>query len=219
MCLTFIISADLGKALHPNLELSISGLFIERADRVLCDDFSCQVVAGEIARIMGENGAGKSTLLKVIAGVLQLLEGKILFAGEDISYHRDSLQKELLYLGHHAGIKAVFSAAENLSWYCPSQSKAAIEMALTEVGLAGYLDTPAHQLSAGQQRRIALARLWLTDKKVWLLDEPFTALDVKGVAVLEQRLKQHVDKGGMIILTTHQALDDSLNIKEIKLTS
>ncbi|WP_036181237.1 cytochrome c biogenesis heme-transporting ATPase CcmA [Marinomonas sp. MED121] len=205
--------------MHPNLELSISGLFIERADRVLCDNFSCQVSAGEIARIMGENGAGKSTLLKIIAGVLQPLEGKIMFAGEDISYHRDILQKELLYLGHHAGIKAVFSAAENLSWYCPTKSKDAIEEALTEVGLGGYLDTPAHQLSAGQQRRIALARLWLTDKKVWLLDEPFTALDVKGVAVLEQRLKQHLDKGGMIILTTHQSLDDSLNIKEIKLTS
>lgn len=217
MYLVFIISAELGKPLHTNLDLSISGLFIERSERVLCDDFSCQIKAGDVARIMGENGAGKSTLLKIIAGILQPLEGEIRFAGEDISYHRDVLQKELLYLGHHAGIKAVFSVAENLKWYCPNQDLAAIEAALEIVGLAGYMDTPAHQLSAGQQRRIALARLWLTDKKVWLLDEPFTALDVKGVAVLENKIKQHTKQGGLVILTTHQALDAALNVKEIQL--
>jgi heme exporter protein A len=212
-----MISADLGKPLHSNLDLSISGLVIERSERILCDNFSCVVKAGEVARIMGENGAGKSTLLKVIAGILQPLEGQIFFSGEDISYHRDMLHRELLYLGHHAGIKAVFSVAENLNWYCPNQTSDAIELALDVVGLAGYSDTPAHQLSAGQQRRIALARLWLTDKKVWLLDEPFTALDVKGVAVLEAKIKQHTDAGGLVILTTHQALDDSLSVKEIKL--
>lgn len=204
--------------MHPNLDLSISDLFIERSERILCENFSCQLKAGDVARVMGENGAGKSTLLKVIAGILQPLEGKILFAGEDISIHRDVLQKELLYLGHHAGIKAVFSAAENLTWYSPNKSIDDIEAALAEVGLAGYSDTPAHQLSAGQQRRIALARLWLTDKKVWLLDEPFTALDVKGVVVLENKIKQHTDKGGLVILTTHQSLSDALSVKEIQLT-
>ena len=82
--------------MHSNLDLSISDLFIERSERVLCENFSCQVKAGDVARIMGENGAGKSTLLKVIAGILQPLEGNITFAGEDISYHRDVLQKQLL---------------------------------------------------------------------------------------------------------------------------
>jgi len=205
--------------LHSNLDLSISGLFIERSERILCENFSCQIKAGEVARIMGENGAGKSTLLKVIAGILQPLEGTILFAGEDISFHRDMLQKHLLYLGHHAGIKSVFSVAENLKWYCPNKDIDAIEEALAIVGLAGYSDSPAHQLSAGQQRRIALARLWLTDKKVWLLDEPFTALDVKGVSVLEDKIKQHTDNGGMVILTTHQSLGDALCVKEIQLAS
>jgi heme exporter protein A len=205
--------------LHSNLDLSISGLFIERSERILCENFSCQVRAGEVVRIMGENGAGKSTLLKIIAGILQPLEGKILFAGEDVSFHRDMLQKQLLYLGHHAGIKSVFSVAENLRWYCPNQSISEIEDALATVGLDGYSETPAHQLSAGQQRRIALARLWLTDKKVWLLDEPFTALDVTGVSVLENKIKQHTEIGGLVILTTHQSLSDALCVKEIQLTS
>ena len=201
--------------LQPILTLSISNLFIERAERFLCENLSFQINEGEIIHIIGENGAGKSSLLKVIAGLLQPLSGELSFTGEDVSVHRDVLQAQLFYLGHLAAIKSVFTVKENLRLYFPDATDTQIESALFAISLNEYELTPANQLSAGQQKRIALAKLWLTDKKVWLLDEPFTALDTMGVKALEQRFKEHVETGGMILLTTHQKLTSTLNAKEL----
>lgn len=204
--------------MQSTLTLSISDLFIERSERLLCKSLSFDVQSGEIVHIVGENGAGKSSLLKVIAGILPPLSGELFFAGERISVHRDVLLAELCYLGHLAGVKSAFTVSENLALHFPAATNVEILNALKSVKLESYATTPAYQLSAGQQKRIGLARLWLTDKKVWLLDEPFTALDTKGVTVLEQRLKQHAESGGMILLTTHQKLNSTLHARELHLS-
>ncbi|MFT2110281.1 cytochrome c biogenesis heme-transporting ATPase CcmA [Marinomonas sp. 2405UD68-3] len=204
--------------MHSSTSLKISNLWIERGERYLCKNISFSLFGGDIAKINGENGAGKSTLLKIIVGILRPLEGSIHYNGEDVSVYRDMLQKDLLYIGHHSGVKSVFSVSENLRWYFPKASDDEISNALDAVSLSGYEETPSSQLSAGQKRRISLARLWLSNKPLWLLDEPFTALDVKGGAALEQRMKTHINRNGIIMLTTHQDIDPSLNLKEINLS-
>ncbi|TPE54728.1 cytochrome c biogenesis heme-transporting ATPase CcmA [Maribrevibacterium harenarium] len=198
--------------------LCVENLWLERGDRDLCRGLSFSLQGGQVARIIGENGAGKSSLLKYLVGTLSAVEGSVAFNGEDISAHRDVLIQDLLYIGHTPGVKSVFTVAENLKLYAPHSSNQELEYALTQVSLDAYWDTPAAQLSAGQKRRVALARLWLTQKPVWLLDEPFTALDVSGVEVLEQRIKDHVITGGIVVLTTHQPLH-SLNPVTIELAS
>ncbi|TBR43152.1 cytochrome c biogenesis heme-transporting ATPase CcmA [Marinomonas agarivorans] len=205
--------------MQSTLTLSVSNLLIERAERLLCKDLSFEIHAGEIVHIVGENGAGKSSLLKVIAGVLSPLEGELFFAGERITAHRDVLQAQLCYLGHLAGVKSSFTVIENLALHFPAATEVQILAALRSVNIEKYATTPAYQLSAGQQKRIGLARLWLTNKKVWLLDEPFTALDTKGVTVLEEKLQQHAELGGMTLLTTHQKLNSTLHARELSLDS
>ena len=181
-------------------------LWIERGERDLCRQLTFSVQSGELVRIAGENGAGKSSLMKSILGWLHFAEGTLEFNGEDVTQHRDMLLQNQLYLGHTPGIKNVFTALENLKLYCPDAAEDDLEQALVQVQLGAFADTPAAQLSAGQKRRIALARLWLTDKALWFLDEPFTALDVKGVEALEKRMSEHLSVGGAIVITTHQPL-------------
>lgn len=203
--------------MQPSISLTISELVIERGDRVLCDGLTVSVQSGEIIRVAGENGAGKSSLLKVLAGVMQPTDGMLQWRDEDVTLHRDVLQQDLLYIGHGAGVKSLFTVEENLRWYFPNATGPQISNALLAVNLSGYEETPAAQLSAGQKRRIALARLWLTEKLLWLLDEPFTALDQSGVEVLEKRLQEHIKNDGMVLLTTHQPLNPLLQAREITL--
>lgn len=128
----------------------------------------------------------------------------------EINKNREEYQHNLLYLGHLAGIKPELSAWENLQFYqkighC-RQSEELLWDILQKVGLLGREDLPAGQLSAGQQKRIALARLWLSNAALWILDEPFTAIDKQGVNVLTQLFEQHVENGGIVILTSHQEI-------------
>ncbi len=192
--------------MQSSASLTISDLWIERGERDLCKGLSFSVQSGDVVRILGENGAGKSSLLKVIAGVLSPLEGQILYSGEDVTLDRNPLQQDAIYLGHSIGVKSLLTVAENLRWYCPDVSTSMLYSVLTQLGLIDQVDVLVKKLSAGQARRVALARLWLNKKTLWLLDEPFASLDVRGVALLEERIQQHVLLGGLVILTTHQDL-------------
>ncbi len=192
--------------MRKTVKLDIKNLSIERGERDLCCELSFSVQSGDLIRIAGENGAGKSSLMKAILGWVPIEDGELIYNGEDVTQHRDMLLQDQLYLGHTPGIKNVFTALENLKLYCPDKSDRQLEQALEEVQLLAFSDTPAAQLSAGQKRRIALARLWLTDKSLWFLDEPFTALDVKGVSVLEEKMAAHLSEGGAVVITTHQPL-------------
>ncbi|MBR7888666.1 cytochrome c biogenesis heme-transporting ATPase CcmA [Marinomonas sp. A79] len=202
--------------MHFSVSLTISGLGIERSDRDLCRDLSFSVQAGEAIRILGENGAGKSSLLKVVAGVMSVQEGQIFFADQDVTLDRRLLQQTMIYIGHSTGLKERLSVAENIAFYSPHAPLDQVDQALRQLGLFHLQDVLVKSLSAGQARRVALARLWFTNASLWLLDEPFAALDASGVAMLEAHIQQHLSRGGMVLLTTHQA-PCSLSVRELAL--
>lgn len=181
-------------------------LCCERDDRDLFHSLSFSIAKGEWVQVTGANGAGKTTLLRLLAGLLRPEEGEIRFQGAPLSDVRESYCQDLLWIGHQPGMKTRLTALENLQFYHPQCSTQAILEALLQAGLAGYEDLPLHQLSAGQQRRAALARLWLTQAQIWLLDEPFTAIDVAGVARLTARMAEHTANGGIVVMTTHQPM-------------
>lgn len=192
--------------MQSSASLTISDLWIERGERDLCKGLSFEVQSGEALRVLGENGAGKTSLLKVIAGILVPLEGKIEYCGQDVSTDRSLLQQNIIYIGHAAGVKSLLTVEENLRWYCPKLSVEELNTVATDLDLLPLLDSCVKQLSAGQRRRVALARLWLNKKSFWLLDEPFASLDVRGVAMLEARIQRHLLSGGLVVLTTHHDL-------------
>ncbi len=170
-------------------------------------DFSLK--GGEVVQIAGPNGAGKTTFLRSLCGLFDEWTGEMLWQGGALRVPDFSLRSQLLYLGHQPGVKKSLTAGENLRWLFGVQGvpfPGSISAALAEVGLEGYEDTPCYQMSAGQLRRVALARLYITKAAIWILDEPFTAIDRFGVQNLETLLQRHVSNGGLVILTTHQPL-------------
>lgn len=189
--------------------LRVEKLFCERDERVLFDGLSFELGAGEVLQIEGQNGSGKTTLLRILSGLSRNYEGELFWRGEPLNEVLIPYRESLLYFGHLAGVKATLTAQENLSWYAalhPGTGAGAIDEALGRVGLAGYEDVPCHALSAGQQRRVSLARLYLSQAPLWILDEPFTAIDKQGVAEKERLILSHAARGGTVILTTHHEL-------------
>ncbi len=198
----------------PGSLVSIRGLGLERGGRRLLQDFDLEISAGDLLLIEGPNGSGKTTLLRSLAGLSRLGQ-----AGT-VQRHCD----ELLYLGHRPGIKQLLTPRENLHWYCSSNGwdSAGIDAALDRVGLAGMEDRLCQHLSAGQQRRVNLARLYLSfatghDRALWLLDEPFTAIDREGVKALAATVGEQVSRGGAVVLTSHQDLPLDIPMKRVLL--
>lgn len=189
--------------------LEVKNLFCERDERVLFANFSFQINTAEVVQIIGQNGSGKTTLLRILCGLSDAYSGEIYWQGTDLDEVRDQYYQEMLYVGHLAGVKGSLTAEENLRWMMQldkSLDKCTIATALKQVGLYGFEDVPCHSLSAGQQRRVGLARLYLSSAPLWILDEPFTALDKKGVKEKEALIANHIQEGGSVILTTHHDL-------------
>jgi heme exporter protein A len=188
--------------------LEFYDLEVQRGDRILFSQLSGVVSAGELLFVEGPNGAGKSTLLRCLAGLYTPDKGSMTWGGDDTHKLAEDYRKSLLYLGHLNGIKANLTGLENLRFFCTVEdtrhTDAEIEQALHQMGLMGFEDVPARMLSQGQKRRIALSRLILTSAPIWVLDEPFTALDAKAVDFLQSIISEHLDNGGIAIVTTHQ---------------
>lgn len=189
--------------------LQCKNLTCVREERVLFNNLSFTLNPGEILHIEGPNGVGKTSLFRLLIGLSQPYSGTIQWQQQAILSDRESYYKNLLYIGHKSGVKPELTALENVQFfqrlYNPDVVLDVWDI-LAKVGLVGYEDVPTAQLSAGQQRRVALARMWFSDCVLWILDEPFTALDKSGVKIIENLLIEHAKKGGMIVLTTHQDL-------------
>lgn len=187
--------------------LALDELTVQRGETTLCEGVTLNLPAGSICHLVGANGTGKTTLLMQLAGLLPVLTGETYYQGSV------SLPIQPLYVSHQLGIHPNLTVAQNLTFllnlYGISPNAADIDNALTWVGLQGFETISSSHLSAGQTRRITLARLYLLTPEVtplWLLDEPFTALDVDMVARMEDRLRDFAHEGGAILMTSHQAV-------------
>jgi len=190
-----------------------------RGESLLFDALDVYIVAGEVLQLAGPNGSGKSTLLRALIGLSELDEGEVRWRGKPIVRQRDAFHAELLYLGHKPGINGALNPLENLRALVgdppavPEAVAGTASMtidthseALRELGLGSRLDIPCRALSAGQQRRVALARLRLQSRTLWLLDEPLTALDSAGHDWVRRCIVERAATGGAVIYTTHQRL-------------
>ena len=184
-------------------------LFCERNDRVLFRELSFSARAGEVIQIKGSNGSGKTTLLRVICGLNDNYHGTLKWFNEPIEDNQDDFYSSLIYLGHQVGVNKVLTPVENLRWSVglrENVTSESIYQALAEIGLRGFEDSQCFSLSAGQQQRVSLSKLLLGTAIIWILDEPFTTLDVDGVQLLEKLLGDHARKGGVALVTTHHEL-------------
>jgi len=187
----------------------LSDLSCERDERILFEHIDLNIRSGDIYQVLGANGVGKTTLFKTVVGLITPAAGEVIWRQNNTPR---VLRESLLYLGHYPAVNTSLTALENLSWYFGlngskgnnTTALMAYTQALETVGLAGYENVRCFQMSAGQQRRVALARLYVSQAPVWILDEPFTAIDTRGVADLEVRIVEHANHGGLVILTSHQ---------------
>jgi heme exporter protein A len=188
--------------------LEAQKLQCRRGDRLLFDRLDFAVDPGTLLHVRGRNGSGKTTLLRALCGLFRQESGEIHWKGESIRALGEDYRRELLYFGHLNGIKGDLTGVENLSVSATLDGDRAdtgsIWAALGRIGLRGFEDLPTRMLSQGQKKRVALARLILSRAPLWVLDEPFTALDRDAVDLLQGLIADHVAAGGLAVLTTHQ---------------
>jgi heme exporter protein A len=197
----------------PNM-LECRDLACVRGDRLLFRDLFLCLGPGELLRVVGPNGVGKTSLLRLVTGAARAEAGEVRWRGELIGGQGENFRRELLYVGHSAAVSDQLTALENLRFACAvaglAANKDACVAALTRIGLGGALELPLAVLSQGQRRRVGLARLFLAASRVralWVLDEPFTALDAEAVSLLAGQVAAHCAAGGMTMYVTHQDVE------------
>jgi len=190
--------------------LSVTDLACVRGERRLFSDLAFDLAPGEWLHVQGENGAGKTTLLRALVGLSPPAAGEIRWRGAPIGRLGEDYRRELLYLGHHGAVKEDLTPLENLRVAAALDGRQLDERdtlaTLHRFGFKGREELPVRFLSAGQKRRVLLARLVTRQATLWILDEPFTALDVKAVDMLSALIGEHLAAGGMAILTSHQTM-------------
>lgn len=191
--------------------LEVSNLACSRGDHRLFTGLSFELRPGQLMQVQGENGSGKTSLLRTLCGFIEQDEGTISWCGKDIREEPEEYREAMFYLGHLNAIKDELSALENLTISAGLAGYAIDDRsalaALRRMGLRGREMLPVKVLSQGQRRRVALARMLVEEAKLWILDEPLTALDVGAVGLMQELIGEHLSKGGAVIFTTHQPLE------------
>jgi heme exporter protein A len=192
-----------------------------RDDRLLFNDLSFAVAESEVLQIEGPNGSGKTSLLRILCGLRLAEAGHVLWQGESIISNREDYYANMVYIGHLPCVKGDLTVLENVRSLLDTRSLSLgneeIEVALSKVGLASYEDVPGKALSSGQRRRILLAFVELSQAKLWILDEPLTALDVQGVALMESMIMEHKQSGGSVVFTTHHGMQLECEMSSVQL--
>jgi len=185
-------------------KLIVSDLTCQRGYNELFSNLSFELNSGEILRVSGANGSGKTSLLKILAGLNSAESGRLSINNNKVGSY--DYQSDIFYLGHLPALSPELHCKENLDYLTQlnTSSNQALDEALTNVGLKNFENEYAANLSAGQKRRVVLSALFITQAKVWLLDEPFTALDSDGINVIEAQITKHCNNNGICVLTTHQ---------------
>jgi heme exporter protein A len=203
------------KSIH---SFEATGLSCIRDDRILFEELDFKLVSGQILLLEGPNGSGKTSLLRILCGFREADSGEIRWCGEPV---KDSqFYEQMVYVGHLDGVKKELTVLENLkmSLALSSSGHYSIDEALIKVRLEGYDDVLVQALSAGQKKRLSLARLLMTGNVLWILDEPFTSLDKQGIALIETLMIEHCANNGMIVLTSHHEIDfHDIDVQQINL--
>lgn len=202
---------------------SVSNLSCSRGDKRLFSGVSFALRPGEWLHLEGDNGVGKTSLLRLACGLSALEDGEICWNGQSVANNADEFRANLAYLGHQLALKEDLSPLENLATDAAiagrTLSTAQAKTALAHLGLKGREHLPVRVLSQGQKRRTALARLWVSTAKLWILDEPFVALDTAAQTVLTEVINAHLGKQGMVLFTSHQAVSLAGQGQSYRLTS
>lgn len=190
--------------------LIASNLSCVRGERILFENLCFSLSEGEVVYLQGENGSGKSSLLRILSGLVRPNDGNLMYKGKALDINQHQLAQDLIYVSHKPSINGTMTAVENIQFWTVLQgiqiTQSDIDNVLMALGLAGCEDIPISQLSAGQQRRVALSKLWFkTDAKIWILDEPYTALDYGSIETLNDYISNFVKNEGAVVLTSHQA--------------
>ena len=206
---------------NKELLLQVNNLECTRDDRLLFSGLNFAVSNGDVLQIEGANGSGKTSLLRILCGLRVADAGTVNWRGHDITKEREDYYSNMVYIGHLTCIKAELTTLENIRSLLDTRSLSAsddeIIAGLTRVGLAAYDDVQSKALSSGQKRRVLLAFLLLSDAKVWILDEPLTALDVDGVTLMEAMIIDHQQQGGSVVFTTHHGMKLPCKMRSVQL--
>lgn len=193
---------------NPHFRLEARALCCVRGERRLFQNLNLSVASGECLHVRGENGVGKTSLLRLLTGLSKPESGEVLWGQQSILQDSSSYHRELLFLGHRDALKEDLTALENLQLYAalddirlPDDKALA---ALWRFGLRGREHLPVNYLSAGQKRRVLMARMLTRQARLWILDEPFNALDIQAVETLQVLIAEHTEQGGLVVLTSHQ---------------
>lgn len=186
--------------------LQLFKLAFDYQDLSLLNNVNFSLDAGDLLHVQGANGAGKTTLLKLLAGLYHPTEGSIIYQGQAIHNNLAQYQRDLCYVGHKTGISPFLTIKENCYFDMHYQQQTDVTALVSHFKLTTYLDIPCGMLSAGQRRQVGLLRLWCSKAKIWLLDEPFVALDESSLTILMNKIQAHREQGGIVILTSHQNL-------------
>ena len=190
--------------------LSLHDLELWRGDYCVCTDLTVAAHPGQLLHLRGSNGAGKASLIRVLAGLALAEAGEVRFGGEPVTGNMTAYRAVVSYVGHSNGIKRELTPLENLrvtARLALKPSSSGPESALERVGLAAHVNRFSGELSAGQRRRTALARLLVTNAPIWFLDEPLVSLDHAGAGLVEELIREHLRRGGITVLATHQPID------------